>query len=242
MFTRAVFLNMKPGCQAALARILEREVFALLQKESDFRGLVAFLGGTEALSLSLWDQRKSARADGGSAFTELTALSKVGLGPPSVEVFDISNSAFQAVEQMVGHEKAVGETPELRIFRVSDPIFQSVARTVPPPRNVGSPSSNSECLRPFACDDNQKASSPTADLPYLYDYRRPERRHRHHGADSLWDSYHVNLSRDLDWDDQIQPLCEERVSTTATLRISEPILRTILCIQDIHPAMLIYQP
>jgi hypothetical protein len=132
MFTRAVFLNMKPGCQAALARILEREVFALLQKESDFRGLVAFLGGTEALSLSLWDQRKSARADGGSAFTELTALSKVGLGPPSVEVFDISNSAFQAVEQMMGHEKAVGATPELKIFRVSDPIFQSVARTIPP--------------------------------------------------------------------------------------------------------------
>jgi hypothetical protein len=132
MFTRAVFLNMKPGCHAALARILEREVFALLQKENDFRGLVAFLGGTEALSLSLWDQRKSARADGGSAFTELTALSKVGLGPPSVEVFDISNSAFQAVEQMVGREKAVGATPKLKIFRVSDPIFQSVARAIPP--------------------------------------------------------------------------------------------------------------
>src|ERR1700682_1861262 len=81
---------------------------------------------------------------------------------------------------------------------------------------------------PFARDDNQKASSPTADLPYLYDYRRPERRHPHHVADSLWDSYHANLSRDLDWDGQIQkPLCEEWVSTTATLRISEPILRTI---------------
>src|ERR1700682_6607205 len=56
---------------------------------------------------------------------------------------------------------------------------------------------------PFARDDNQKASSPTADLPYLYDYRRPERRHPHHVANSLWDSYHVNLSRDLDWDGQI---------------------------------------
>ena len=53
MFTRAVVLDMKPGCQAALARILEREVFALLQKDRDCRGLVAFLGGTEALSLSL---------------------------------------------------------------------------------------------------------------------------------------------------------------------------------------------
>jgi hypothetical protein len=46
MFTRAVFLNMKPGCQAALARILEREVFELLQKDRHFRGLVAFLGGS----------------------------------------------------------------------------------------------------------------------------------------------------------------------------------------------------
>jgi hypothetical protein len=33
MFTRAVFLNKKAGCKAELARILEREVFALLQKK-----------------------------------------------------------------------------------------------------------------------------------------------------------------------------------------------------------------
>ena len=62
MFARAVFLNMKPGCQAALAKILEREVFQVLQKQSDFPGLVAFLGGTEALSLSLWDRRKSCQS------------------------------------------------------------------------------------------------------------------------------------------------------------------------------------
>jgi hypothetical protein len=53
---------MKPGCQAALAKILEREVFQVLQKQSDFPGLVAFLGGTEALSLSLWDRRKSCQS------------------------------------------------------------------------------------------------------------------------------------------------------------------------------------
>ena len=62
MFARAVLINVKPGCEVELTRTLEREVIPRFRKEKDFRGLIAFVlpDETEALSLSLWDQKESA--------------------------------------------------------------------------------------------------------------------------------------------------------------------------------------
>ena len=125
MITRAVFLNLKPGCHDELTRILEREVLALFRKNSDFRGLVAFLNGNTALSLTFWNRRKSAEADGWSAFKELAALSRVSWGTPSVQALDLPS---HVVEKIVGPENLPGSTPELKILRVSDSVFQDIAR------------------------------------------------------------------------------------------------------------------
>ncbi len=66
VFSRAVLINVKPGCEVELTRTFEQEVVPRFRKEKDFRGLLAFTvpDGTEALSLSLWDQKESAEESG----------------------------------------------------------------------------------------------------------------------------------------------------------------------------------
>ena len=63
MFARAVVIKVKPGCEVELTRTFEQEVIPRFRKEKDFRGLLAFTvpDGTEALSLSLWDQKENSR-------------------------------------------------------------------------------------------------------------------------------------------------------------------------------------
>lgn len=60
MFARAVVIKVQPGCEVELARTFEQEVIPRFRKEEEFRGLLTFPvpDGTEALSLSLWDQKE----------------------------------------------------------------------------------------------------------------------------------------------------------------------------------------
>ena len=62
VFARTAFIKVEPGCEVELTRAFEQGIIPLLRKEKDFRGLLAFTfpSGTKALSLSLWDQKKSA--------------------------------------------------------------------------------------------------------------------------------------------------------------------------------------
>ena len=93
VFTRAVLINVKSGCEVELTRTLEREVVPLFRKERDFRGLIAFIrpDGTEALSLSLWDQKESAGGIWARCPGALMALARVVLGIPSVQIYEVSN-------------------------------------------------------------------------------------------------------------------------------------------------------
>ena len=119
MFTRAVLINVKPGCEAELTRTLEQEVIPLFRRERDFRGLIAFTrpDGTEALSLSLWDQKGSMGGIWARCFGALMALARVVLGVPSVQIYEVSNSAFHTMEQTVGQEEVVKATPDLEIYQ-----------------------------------------------------------------------------------------------------------------------------
>ena len=96
MFSRAVLINVKPGCEVELTRTFEQEVIPRFRKEKDFRGLLAFTvpDGTEALSLSLWDQKESAGGVWARCFGALMALARVVLGIPSVQIYEVSNSAL----------------------------------------------------------------------------------------------------------------------------------------------------
>ena len=139
MFTRAVLINVKAGCEAELTRTLEQEVIPRFRREKDFRGLIAFIlpDGTEALSLSVWDQKGSRGGIWARCFGALMALARVVLGVPTVQIYEVSNSAFHTMEQTMGQEEVVKATPDLEIyqsalrpFKVS-PARQTVGRVFP---------------------------------------------------------------------------------------------------------------
>jgi hypothetical protein len=112
-------INVKPGCAVELTRTLEQEVVPLFRRERDFRGLIAFIrpDGTEALSLSLWDQKESVGGIWARCLGALMALARVFLGIPSVRIYEVSNSAFHTMEQTIGQEEVVKATPDLEIYQ-----------------------------------------------------------------------------------------------------------------------------
>ena len=139
VFTRGVLINVKPGCEVELTRTFEQEVIPRFRKEKDFRGLLAFTvpDGTEALSLSLWDQKESAGGIWARCFGALMALARVVLGIPSVQIYEVSNSAFHTMEQSIGQEEVAKASLDLKIyqsalrpFRVS-PARQTLGRVFP---------------------------------------------------------------------------------------------------------------
>ena len=119
VFTRAVLINVKPGCELELARTFEQEVIPRLREEKDFRGLLAFTvpDGTEALSLSLWDPKERAGGIWARCFGALMALARVVLGIPSVQIYEVSNSAFHTMEQTIDQGEVVEATPDLEIYQ-----------------------------------------------------------------------------------------------------------------------------
>jgi hypothetical protein len=139
MFARAVVIKVQPGCEVELTRTFEQEVIPRFREERDFRGLLAFTvpDGTEALSLTLWDQKESAGGIWARCFGALMALARVLLGIPSVQIYEVSNSAFHTMEQSIGQEEVAKASPDLKIyqsalqpFRVS-PARQTLGRVFP---------------------------------------------------------------------------------------------------------------
>jgi len=139
MFARAVVIKVQPGCEVELTRTFEQEVIPRLRKEKDFRGLLAFTvpDGSEALSLSLWDQKERRGGIWARCSGTLMALARVVLGIPSVQIYEVSDSTFHTMEQKIGQAGAVKATPDLKIyqsalrpFKVS-PARQTVGRVFP---------------------------------------------------------------------------------------------------------------
>jgi hypothetical protein len=119
MFARAVVIKVNPGCEVELTRTFEQEVIPRFRKEKDFRGLLAFTvpDGTEALSLSLWDQKERLGGFWTRSFGALAALARVALGKPSVQVCEVSNSALHARGQATDRGELVEVTPDLKVYQ-----------------------------------------------------------------------------------------------------------------------------
>ena len=64
MFARHVSMRLKPNTLTEFTRTLENEVIPLLQKQRGFRDEIVLVvpGGTEAVGISLWDQKENADA------------------------------------------------------------------------------------------------------------------------------------------------------------------------------------
>jgi len=132
MLARAVSIKVMPGCRAESTRILAEDVIPLFRSDTDFLGLLAFIrpDGSEALSLSLWDQGESAGTNCPASFSELPVLAGVVRGFPSVQVYEVSHSTLHTMEEMLGQGNEVEAIPDLEIYQGCAATLPIVARTV----------------------------------------------------------------------------------------------------------------
>ncbi len=100
MFARHVSMRLKPNTLTEFTRTLENEVIPLLQKQKGFRDEIVLVvpGGTEAVGISLWDQKENADAYSRETYPEVQKLlAKVIEGTPRVQTYEVSNSTFHRI-------------------------------------------------------------------------------------------------------------------------------------------------
>ena len=97
MYARTVRIQLKPNSVAAFTQTLENTIIPLLRTQPGFQDEIAFVvpGGTEAVSISVWDQQADAEAYAGSTYPQvLKAVANVVEGTPQVDTYEVSNSTF----------------------------------------------------------------------------------------------------------------------------------------------------
>jgi len=64
MFARSISMRLKANSVAAFNKTLENEVLPLLQKQKDFQDELVLVSsnGTDAVGISVWDQKDNAEA------------------------------------------------------------------------------------------------------------------------------------------------------------------------------------
>ena len=139
MFARAVVIKVQPGCEMELTRAFEQEVIPQFRKEKDFRGLLAFTvpDGTEALSLSLWDQKEKRGGFWTRSLGALGALARVALGKPLVHVCEVGNSPLHTLGQVTDQGEGFEATADLRVYQSALQPFKVAAAR--PTRGRGFP-------------------------------------------------------------------------------------------------------
>jgi hypothetical protein len=104
MFARNVSLHLKPNSVGELTQTIEKEILPLLQKQKGFQDEITLVapGGTNAVAISLWDQKENAEAYNRATYPQvLRALAKVVEGTPEVETYEVSNSTFHKIAARV---------------------------------------------------------------------------------------------------------------------------------------------
>jgi hypothetical protein len=88
-------MRLKANSAPEFTKTIEKKILPLLRKQAGFRDEMTFVapGGTDAVAISLWEQRDQADAYNRNAYPEvLRELATVVEGTPRVEVYEVSNS------------------------------------------------------------------------------------------------------------------------------------------------------
>ena len=104
MFARTVRIQLKPNSVAEFTRTLENDIIPLLRQQPGFQDEIAFVvpGGTEAVSISVWDQQADAEAYARGTYPQvLQAVANVLEGTPQVDTYAVSNSTFHKIAARV---------------------------------------------------------------------------------------------------------------------------------------------
>jgi hypothetical protein len=100
MFARNVTMRLKPNSVQEFTRTFEKEVLPMLRKQTGFQDELTLVipGGTEAVGISLWEQKENAEIyDRGTYPQVLKLLGKVLDGTPKVQGFEVCNSTFHKI-------------------------------------------------------------------------------------------------------------------------------------------------
>jgi heme-degrading monooxygenase HmoA len=100
MFARHVAVKLKPDTLAEFIRVMDNEVLPWLRKQKGFLDTMtlAVPGGREIVSISFWDQEKSAQVYNSASYPQaLEILKKILAGTPQVRTFDVVSSTLQQV-------------------------------------------------------------------------------------------------------------------------------------------------
>ena len=105
MFSRTVSLHLKPNSVREFTDTIDKEISPLLRKQKGFQDEITFVvpGGTEAVGVSLWDQKENAEAYNRGTYPEVQkALAKVVEGTPQVKTYEVANSTFHKIAARAG--------------------------------------------------------------------------------------------------------------------------------------------
>lgn len=97
MFARSVSMRLKPQSVAEFNRAMENEILPLLRKQTGFQDELVLVSsnGTDAVGISLWDQKDNAEAYQRTAYSKVqNFLSKVIEGTAQVQTYEVSTSTL----------------------------------------------------------------------------------------------------------------------------------------------------
>ena len=100
MFARSVTIRLKPNSAVEFNRTMEKDVLPLLQKQRGFRDEISLVSsnGSEAVGISLWDQKEAAEAYNRTTYPEVQKLlAKVSEGTAQVQTYEVGISTFHKV-------------------------------------------------------------------------------------------------------------------------------------------------
>jgi hypothetical protein len=97
MFARNVSIRLKPNSSVAFTKQIENETIPTLRKQKGFEGELTLLApsGTEAVAISLWDNKENADTYARTGYPEvLKNLNRFIEGTPTVQTYEVANSTF----------------------------------------------------------------------------------------------------------------------------------------------------
>ena len=100
MFARHVSMILKPNSVAEFTRTMENGIIPLLRRQKGFKDEITLIvrNGTEAVGISLWDQKENAAAYYRTTYPHvLKLLARVVEGTPEVKSYEVSNSTYHKI-------------------------------------------------------------------------------------------------------------------------------------------------
>jgi hypothetical protein len=93
-------MRLKPNSVAEFTQAIEKRVLPILRKQKGFKDELTFIAqnGTEAVGISLWDNKEHPEAYQTAAYAEvMKELSKATEGTARVQQYEIANSTVHNI-------------------------------------------------------------------------------------------------------------------------------------------------